>query len=200
VAAPPQLATAFLSRAISTFCVGRSDVRVVIRSAPTADVIDIVVRQQVDIGIVYAPFGSRITVARQIGTTEIACAMHPEHSLANKSFVTPSLLRKHRIISYRPETPLRQCVERTFRKAGIPLVVHIETNMLSACALAKEGAGVALIDPLIMIGDIFKGIIVKPFRPVTRLGVQLIFPRDRPMSRLAKAFSVHLEKSLPMAQ
>lgn len=193
VSAPPQIAAAFLSKAISTFCANRPEVRINMRSAPTAEVIDIVLRQQVDLGLVYAPYGNKVTVARQIGITEIACAMHPNHDLTASSIVTPAELLQHRIISYRPETPLRKCIDRAFKNSGTRLKVHIETSTLCACALAMEGAGIALIDPLIMTGNMFHGLVLRPFRPLSRLGVQLISPRDRPLSRLAQQFASHLE-------
>jgi DNA-binding transcriptional LysR family regulator len=196
LAAPPQLATAVLTRTIAEFCRDRPELKIVVWSAPTVEVIDRVVRQQADLGLVYAPYGSRVTDAEIVGATRIACAMHPDHPLASRATVHARDLRHERIISYKPKTPLRRSIEEAFRQAGETLEVQIQTSSLGACALAAANTGVALIDPLILANDMFAMLTVRAFEPSRTLAVQLIFAKDRPRSLVAGQFATLLRGSI----
>ena len=79
-------------------------------------------------------------------------------------------------------------IEAAFRNAGESMDIAIEVNhAFTACMLAGEGVGVALVDPfaLSLMGD---ELIVRPFRPAVQLSTRILFSEKRPLSRLALEF------------
>lgn len=190
VAASPTLANALLPTAIASFRRSRPQVRVEVQSLLTEQVVQRVARREVDVGLVYEPILDAATTVERVGTARVAGVMAPDHPLARMETVGAADLEGHSVITYGPNTPFGVLIAAAFRSAEVPLAVSIQvTYSLTACFLATQGAGVALVDPLLPMSGLLPGLAIRPFTPDISVNLELLFPRDRPRSRLAVQFA-----------
>jgi DNA-binding transcriptional LysR family regulator len=190
VAATTTLAHALLPRAISRFCKGRPDVRIQLEVLPTEQAVQRVARHEVDLGVVYAPGDTGGAELVSIGRSRVACLMRSDHPLARCKQIGPERLRSEPIVTYGPNTPMGTRIAHAFREAEVPLAATIEIgSSLTACFLASEGSGIAIIDPIMLRTGVFPDLVVRPFIPAIDVELCLLLPRDRPRSRLAERFA-----------
>jgi DNA-binding transcriptional LysR family regulator len=122
--------------------------------------------------------------------------VHPDHPLARHSVATPELLAPHPLISFSRGLPLGALVEQSFRKAGVPRRITLEVNQSSvACALARAGAGVAIIDPFWLVDDRDHGVVRLQFRPRTRVTAEVLVPNGATLSRPARLLLAAIRSS-----
>jgi DNA-binding transcriptional LysR family regulator len=123
--------------------------------------------------------------------------LNKAHALTAKTRIGPSDLVGESVATYRPDTPLGRELERTLRAAGIELEIAVESTALTAAYLTDGGFGVALIDPFILAGGLFHNLTVRAFEPTTGARVQIITPKDEPLSRVCKDFLGQIRRFVP---
>lgn len=201
IAATPTLADTLLPRAIARFRESRPNVTLQVMSLPTTQVIDRVERREADFGLAYGLASSGGTETELIGHSRVACVMRAGHPLAALDTVTPADLAPYDVISPGPSTPIGELIVRCFQQAGQPLSLAVDVTIsMTGCVLAYEGAGVALIDPAPLRIGVFPGLVARPFEPALEVALVLLFPRDRPRSRLARQFETILRAVLTEPQ
>jgi DNA-binding transcriptional LysR family regulator len=186
ISTSPTLVNAYLPRAIGLFRRGNPSVQVSIQSLPTPLAIDRVARREADLGVVYAPVLDHGVEAESLVDTEIVCVVPKNHRLARKHEIGSADLVDESVISLGSTTMLGMLIEEASRKAGVaPPVIGIEaSSSITACLLASEGAGVALIDRAAgMARNKFNDLAFRAFVPRITVPIKLIYPRDRPRSR-----------------
>lgn len=112
----------------------------------------------------------------QIETTPFAtgglvCAVPVGHRLAGKTLLTAGEIAAESLIGFEPNTPHGQIVQAFFLQAGItPNFRSVVRFAETACALAEQDCGVALVDEFTMAGNAFPSLVAihlksrKPFR------------------------------------
>lgn len=182
----PTLANTLLPRAMTRLREKHRGIRIRLETALAREVVDSVARREFDLGLVYGPSADAGTGAEIIGQTTIACAMRADHPLASLSEIRPQDLVGHDIITFAKGTPIRVKLEESFRAASCEFTTIAEvTFSLTACFIAHEGAGVALIDPLIVQSGAFPELLIRPFKPEQHVQILLLYPKNRPRSRLS---------------
>jgi DNA-binding transcriptional LysR family regulator len=196
ISTSPTLVNAYLPRAISLFRRSSPSVQVSIQSLPTPLAIDRVARREADFGVVYAPILDHGVEAEDLAMTEIACAVLKTHRLARKRQISSSDLAGETVISLGPTTMLGMMIEEESRRAGVAApVIGIEaSSSITACLLASEGAGIALIDRTAAITRKFNDLAFRAFVPRIAVPIKLIYPRQRPRSRATVQLSDTLKK------
>lgn len=185
IATIPALATALLPASIARFRKAQPSVRVRVQVLSTNEVLRLVANHLVDVGLIHTPSDDRNVQAEEILRTEIVCAMAASHPLAAKKEITPDLLRGHTVIAARHS--LDTAITNAFRAAGETPDLAIEINhSLTACALASQGAGIALVDPFAL--SLTPRLVSRPFRPVIPLSTRILSSERRPLSRLVLQF------------
>ncbi|MEQ9814046.1 MAG: LysR family transcriptional regulator [Azospirillaceae bacterium] len=191
IVASPTLAHALLPAAVTLFRDSRPNVTLQIRELPTLQVSERVARREVDLGVVYGlTANSGGTQAVPVGRTRVACVMHPGHPLADLEVIRPADLAGHDVVSYEAHTPIGQLIERCFREAKAKLSVKVEVSIsLTACFIADQGSAVALIDHIMPLSGAFPNLAIRRFEPAIEIDLAVLFPSDRPRSRLASQFA-----------
>lgn len=180
------LANSLLPRVLSRLRARHPGVRIRLESAYARQVVDAVARREFDLGIVYGPSTDAGTGAEIIGRTSIACAMRADHPLAQRSQIGPHELDGQPVITFAKGAPIRTRIEESFRAADAEFNAIAEVSFsLNACFLAHEGVGLALIDPLVMQTRAFPELVVVPFLPIREVQILLLYPKNRPRSRLS---------------
>ncbi len=192
VAAAPTLANVLLPAAVAAFTAERPQVRVLIRTLPTAQIIAGVRDRASDLGLIYEPATpiEEDIAAEAVGRFRVACVLPRAHPLAAKESIRPEDLANLPLITFGAHTPLGARLAAAFAAAGLPFEVRVDSSSSSTSVfLAAAGAGVALVDSAGTLGDAFPTLTARPFLPPLESGVLLLHARDRPRSRLAAAFA-----------
>jgi DNA-binding transcriptional LysR family regulator len=186
VAVTPTLADNLLPAAAAAFRASRPRIRLTIRTMDNLGVVDAVSQEQVDFGLVLTPLDTPDARLVPLCTGTLVCVVPPGHRLAGRETVTPHDLAPYELISFSRSLPLGALVEAAFRAAGVPRRIGLEVNQSSlACAMARAGAGVAVIDPFVLRDPRDHGVVAVPLLPETIVTAQALIPRDATLSRAA---------------
>src|SRR6185312_7621883 len=101
----------------------------------------------------------------------LVCGIPRDHPLAARAFITPKDLMAENLIGFEPNTPHGRVVHDFLRQNGRePVFLCTVRFAESACAMAEEGNGIALVDEFTMSGNAFPNLVAvhtkwsKPFR------------------------------------
>jgi DNA-binding transcriptional LysR family regulator len=166
LAAAFPIANGFLAQAVATFMRERPGVRVTLQSHPSPHVIRSVVNREVELGIVHVPVTNTGIKTEVLTDWSIDCAVAADHPLAQKDEVHIEDLADLPIITYLPQIVFRPFIDRAFSQAGIsPTVVAQVSIALTGLVLASHGAGVALVDTMLLQTLAVPGIVVRKLAP-----------------------------------
>ena len=196
IAATPTLADNLLPPAIALFQQTRPNVRITVEAMDNFSVVNEVAREHVDLGLALSPFMH--VDARQIDlcSAELICVVRRDSPLARQSSVTPRDLADYPLISFRKTLPLGLLVEEAFQKAGVTQRIALEVNQSSvACALARAGTGVAIIDPFWLLQGRDSNLVRLKLRPRAEVSAQVLVSNGSSLSRPARLFLTALRKT-----
>jgi DNA-binding transcriptional LysR family regulator len=145
--------------------------------------------QQFDVGIV-ADIPDAGGVASELLTDFNGVCILPEgHRLAAHKVIKPADLQGERFVSLALDDPARQRIDTLFETVHVRRVVPIDTQLATTvCALVAEGLGVSIVSPVSAAAFRDRGIVIRKFSPPVTFRSKLIFPTDRPRSRLTMEF------------
>jgi DNA-binding transcriptional LysR family regulator len=197
ITATATLADNILPMAIAAFQQARPRIQIVVRSTDTPSVIASVVREEVDLGLVLSPLTHHDALALDLCVADLVAIVHPDHELARREAVAPRDLQPFPLISFSRSQPLGTLVEQAFREAGLPRRIALEVNQSSvACALARAGTGIAVIDPFWLIEAREHGVVCLKFRPKTPVVAQVLINKSTPLSQPVRRFLVTLRQTV----
>jgi DNA-binding transcriptional LysR family regulator len=201
IAATPAIADHVLPAAIAAFQVARPRIQVSIRAMDNLGVIQTVTDQRVDFGLVLTPLGQPEARLVRLCTGALVCVVPVGHPLAARGAVSPGDLAPYPLISFSRSLPLGDLVETAFRQAGVPRRIGLEVNQSSvACALARAGAGVAVIDPFMLMDPRDHGVVALKLLPETEVSAQALIPRAATLSRPATMLLATIRRTAVNAQ
>lgn len=123
------------------------------------------------------------------GSFPALCAIPPGHALAAKKVIRPEDLDGVDYVALSPEDRARLQLDRLCEAVGAKPNLAIETPFaITACALALEGVGVGIVNPLAVDGFAERGLILRPFEPAVYFKSYLLFRPDVQKARLVRAF------------
>ncbi|MFN7104322.1 MAG: LysR substrate-binding domain-containing protein [Pseudorhizobium sp.] len=123
------------------------------------------------------------------GSFPALCAIPPGHPLAAKKVIRPEDLHGVDYVALSPEDRARLQLDQLCLDAGAKPNLVIETPFaITACALALEGVGVGIVNPLAVDGFSERGLILRPFEPAVYFKSYLLFRPDMQKARLVRAF------------
>jgi DNA-binding transcriptional LysR family regulator len=196
IAATPTLADNLLPHAVATLRRRRPRIHVVVQTMDNIAAVEAVVQGEVDFGLVLTPIAEPDARLVPLCRGELVCVVRCGHPLAEKAMVEPHDLAPYPLISFSRSLPLGALVEESFRAAGIPRRIALEVTQSSvALALSRAGAGVAVIDPFLLVGAHHHGVVALPFCPPARVEAQALLPSEGTLSRPALMLLATLRRS-----
>ncbi|MFK5997292.1 MAG: LysR family transcriptional regulator [Rhodobacterales bacterium] len=189
VASMPGATIKILPQIITPFLNGRPDVNVILHTRSSTTVKEWVAMGLVDIGLAEMPIESKAINWEPL-IQRCVCILPVEHKLAQKKVITPHDLANERLITLYSDHMITQRLNKTFKEAGLTLNTRLEVSMFSTCCnFVHEGAGISFVDAA--TADHYKDhdIIVRPFEPAIYFDIAIIFPANRPRSKLTTEFS-----------
>jgi DNA-binding transcriptional LysR family regulator len=173
---------------------------ITIRNLHTAEICDLLVRGELDFGIVTKPASlDRRLEARVVLTEPYVVAGSPADPVMRRPAVRLDALQDRPVVSLAKGTVTRDMLDRALRAAGVRPRVVLETgNIEVQKRYAASGFGLALL-PLSAVADVDKRRLrVRPLEGTTLERVVVaVVPRERYLPRPAKALLALIEGGRP---
>lgn len=192
IAASPTFVNAYLPKAVLRLHQHSPGAQVTINALPTARAIEErVARREVDIGLVYAPVMDPSVVIEEVAKSSVVCAVPRGSPLSRRKELGPQDLASSTLVATGPTTRIGIAIKEVYGAHGLPMPsVAVEvTSPQAACLMVAEGVGIGLVDLATVLQYPLPDVEFRPFRPHIELSLCLIFPKDRPRSRLALRFA-----------
>lgn len=147
---PASLSSTRVPKMIRAFLETNGPVRVEIASGNYLAIERMIADGEVDIGFTRLPLTTPGLRQERLLQSRIVAALHKEHPLASRQQITIAELKGHDLIVLNRERPVRHQLEALFYQQGLRKRPLLEAHSVaSACALAAEGLGIALVGDLI---------------------------------------------------
>jgi DNA-binding transcriptional LysR family regulator len=163
-----------------------------------AQVVEFVIFNEGDCACTIFPIEHPLLASESFAQGRLVCAVPTDHPLARRS--TPLTAREligETVIGFPAHTPHGQVVEQFFRQAGTsPKFATLVRFAESACALAEQGAGIALVDEFTVSGRVFPSLRILPVKYRRPFGVYFHRLAAQPLSRGGSRFRELLRSSL----
>jgi DNA-binding transcriptional LysR family regulator len=112
-----------------------------------------------------------------------------DHPLARKSVLTAADLAGQPVVGMWPHQFWRRQVDEFFRSGGVVPYYAVEsTSSLMGCQMARDGAGIAIIDRISVRAIDPGGLVIRPLDPPHWLMYGYIYQRGQVLSENAQAF------------
>lgn len=124
----------------------------------------------------------------------LVCAIPRGHPLANRAIITPKDLVAENLIGFEPNTPHGRVAHEFLSQGGHePVFLCTVRFAETACAMAEEGNGIALVDEFTTSGNVFPKLIALPTNWSKPFRMYLHRASDRPLSRIGVRLGELLE-------
>ena len=189
IAALPALGLGYLPEFISRFSTAKPDISLSLNIRNSQKVSEMVAAQRADIGFCESiDFGDGVE-AELLLEVNLVCILPREHALASKARIEATDLDGVTCIGSGNSQLTYSDLDRYFEEKGVRRKVRIDTQLNATVAdLVVAGAGIGIIDPVTADRYSHSGILVKPFTPPIAYKYYVIFPENRPKSRLMEQF------------
>lgn len=197
IATTPVLADTLLPRAIHRFLAVHPKVQVTIRNMLNMEVVERVAMDEADLGLVLSPDNYRGSTVIDLHKTELIGIVPAGHPLATQGHIDLEDATRFPLISFSRLLPLGAALDRLFQQRGQQRRVAIEVSQsTTALAMVRQGIGIALVDPFILIDAKPAGIVRLPLTTSVPIAAQFLIPQHEQISRLSKRLVKHVRAVL----
>ncbi len=155
-----------------------------------------VISGELDCAVV-TPWGSTRTSTQHLLTEEILLVMPRDHPLSKESSVELSMLANESILLPRAGLNAGNVTADALRRAGLEPRISRRANYPELTkALVRTGVGIAPMPKMVAAPETLDGLVAVPFREPLYRDLNLIFPRDRPLTASARALMVHIRAAI----
>jgi DNA-binding transcriptional LysR family regulator len=197
VGAVPSLGMSVLPGVIRAFLEKHRKAAVALHTLGSTHVRDGVASGLFDIGFAAQEIDTSGVKAQPFVTTRAVCVMNREHPLAQKRVVRARDLAGVPLILLTRTDVTRRRLDEVLAAAEVAPRPLVETTYgATVCALALEGVGAGIVNPLIASDFVGRGLVIKPFEPTVFFDIYVLYPLPSPASRLALEFESEVRQAL----
>lgn len=171
-----------------------------VHTGNTAQVVEWVETQQVDIGVALSVRGAEDLGFQKLMDWRLECLLPPGHALLKKQIVKPQDLVGFTVIAV--ELPVLDWPDPTVARWDMGLdavVVRVDASGV-ACRMVEAGLGVAVADSLTVAAYAQPPLAMRPLDHVVQTSIGFYMPRYRPRSRMLDALVAALEQAAKSPQ
>jgi DNA-binding transcriptional LysR family regulator len=155
--AAPAVSTYVLPALLKRFAVGHPRVAVSVRTGHSEEVLELVLREQVDLGLVRALRHPEI-VSTPLYEDRLVLVVEPEHRFASRRGIEVAEIGQEQVILFDRTSSYHELTSAFFRRAGVlPAGVMELDNIDAAKKMVQEGFGVALLPGTAVAGELEAG-------------------------------------------
>lgn len=183
----PALSLRMLPRCTARFLAGRPDVLLTILTRNSPEVASAMLARMADFGISLLPTREPGLHCRHFMDISMICALPQGHPLAAKACVDLCDLETERLISLGHDDQSHRVVLEALARAGSAPRLQIDVEMAdTACMLAAEGQGVALVPSISILGWENNGVTFRPLVQKVHMSAWLYTSSWEPMTQIAR--------------
>ena len=176
-------------RAVARFLDQHPGVRVSLQVRTSSVVRDLVASGQVDLGLAADEIDTSGVHAGIFASPRAVCILPLTHPLARRKAIGPADLDRERLVALAPDDTVRKAINRILEAAGVEPRIVVETPFsATVAALVAEGAGIGLMNPFSIDGDLRSRVAILPFEPAVHFRALILHPPGTAESRLTSAF------------
>jgi DNA-binding transcriptional LysR family regulator len=192
--AAPAVGTYVLPALLKRFAVGHPRVSVSVRTGHSEEVLDLVLREQVDLGLVRALRHPEI-VSTPFYEDRLVLVVQPEHRFASGRGIEVAEIGEEQVILFDRTSSYHELTSAFFRRAGVlPAGVMELDNIDAAKKMVQEGFGVALLPGTAVAGElearVLREVAITDAEPVRR---EIVAIRRRSGGRPSGSVAAFLE-------
>ena len=198
IAAPPTLAHRLLQPLIAGYAKLNPDQVVSLEISATDPVVLALAERRADLGLIDSAVSHAGVHLEPILRSHAVCIMPGGHRLTALERVRPPDLAGEAFVALTRRHSTRSVIDQIFIDHGVERRIAIETaTTVSAAEFVRDGLGVALINPVPIVGQLGAGIEVRPFEPAVPYQTSLVLSANAPMTAAARSFAHYLRRNLP---
>lgn len=204
VGAAPAISTYVLPLVLRTFQASFPNVHLIVRTGHSEDVLELVLREQVQIGLVRDLPHPAVT-STPLYEDEIVLVVHPQHRLAGEPSIAVQELGDERLILFDRTSSYFVLTSAFFREAGVvPRGVMELDNVDATKKMVEQDLGIAFLPYTAVRGELAAGtlheVAIDGYEPVRRPIVAIrrrdgVVPEDLVDALLAAVHRDELERS-----
>jgi DNA-binding transcriptional LysR family regulator len=142
---------------------------------------------------IMTPWGSTRAAYHHLLTEEILLVVPRDHPLAEETAVSVGMLASESILLPRGTMNAGNVVADALRRSGIEPRFSYRANYPELTkALVRRGLGVAPMPKMLVDQETMEGLVAVPFKERLFRDLVIIYPRDRPLSAVARALTAHV--------
>lgn len=193
IIAPPTYAHRFLVHHVATFLRPNPHFFISLEVAPSEDVIRGILDNRFDLGITGVELsrdGVKLTPYRR---SSAVCAMASDHPLAARDVIYPQDIDGQKLIALTHRHARRAQLEKVLhRNRAIPRVVAEASTSVAAVDLAKEGLGLAIVNPFPIVQYRSDDVVFRPFASQIDYRSYFVTSDHGSTTSIVRAFMRHL--------
>jgi DNA-binding transcriptional LysR family regulator len=187
---------ALLTPALVSFLAAYPRVSIDLIEQDDAQLEKAVISGELDCAVI-TPWGSTRAAFQHLLTEEIFLVVPRDHPLAAEPAVAFSMLANESIMLPRGTMNAGNVIADAMRRAGFEPRFSYRANYPELTkALVRRGLGVAPMPKMLVSPETLDGLAAIPFQEPLYRDLNIIFPRDRPLSAGARALMVHIRASV----
>lgn len=180
--APPSMS--ILPGALIAFREAHPDVVVRSLIAPMVNIVEMLRRGDVSLGIAMNNLPHHDLDVETIGHDELVCIMPTGHRLAERASVRFSDIQEETLISYRADTLPAHLLAGAAEAEEVSFSPSIEIDVsITALSFVRDGLGIAIVDGLVP-WEQFPGVVSRPFAPQILVPIAILTNKERPLSAI----------------
>lgn len=189
IVSPPSFAEGILSRVISGFIAEHPGVQVSLDSQSVENARDMVSLRAVDCGFLKLPVDFPGLACEPLLRAGTLCVLPAGHRLSERDYVSVRDLDDEPLVLLGQGRASRQQIDDAFADAGVRMNVRVETHTVgAACAFARGGTGIAIVNEMLGVQYAGTGIALKRFAPNFVHEYGFMTSADTPMTRVTGRF------------
>ena len=200
IAGLPELSLEFLPVLINRFLVEKPKINVSFQTRASTKIQEMVSDHIIEIGVTEGPVAYD-NLNSKLFSYPCYCVMSRNHVLASKKVITPEDLHEQPLITLGQGHMTYHRLREIFTKKKCVWNDRCQTRLFSAALVfAREGMGVAMVDPFTIHSQNLTNVIVKPFKPTVSFDLIIIWAKDKPMSLIGTSFIQYLSDEMAITQ
>jgi DNA-binding transcriptional LysR family regulator len=187
--APPSFAEAVIPPIVAEFIRLHPGVRVSIDSRSIATTKNMVITRVADCAFMRLPGDSDELRADRLVTSKTICVIPKCNPLAKLDSLSPETIGNAPLVALGVGSVWGRQIEEAFASRGCKQTIAVSTHTISsACALARQGLGIAIANELLASAYLGPDVVTVPFEPTIIHEYALVTPAHSPVPRLVAEF------------
>lgn len=194
IGAMPTLSMVCLPKAVSEMLRRYPGLVISVHPDSSVNLIEMLLHGQLDIAFASPPADPRGLTHKAFAPTQAVCVLPRGHRLTKKKSVSVGDLHDEDFISLGSSSRQRMQINAAMLQAGVRPNIRLETlHSSSVVSYVSLGVGIAVIDPIAVMGPAADQVAIRPFVPKIMMPISAVYREGPTPPRFAAEFTEILE-------